>query len=291
MWNNTATNGGLQHGGIGFHSPEMMIPSNVGGAAEQRDSHGDLQTTLGLSDRQLAKDIHQPLLHGSSIRTVAGVLSKSVTETNEMLQASYGSSVFNISKIAAWGVQIANNANTTLMWKTRDGLFAQSIAYVESVPMNFKCLTGSNKQGWSQLKVTKDMPILKDIKGNVVYGSVTKEGKADKTAGGAVKNRGLYANITHSIDGNALRDVMRAMHKIGKGGLWKHDNFLVPGDMELVRHTYKSALLAEFDTPQYEAAMLQIVENYTGVVPPMPHLVYGNATKDMIINSHYYLAP
>jgi len=282
-----ATNGGLQHGGIGFHSTEMMIPSNVGGAAEQRDSHGDLQVTLGLADRQLAKDIHQPLLHGSSINTVAKVINKSINNTIAMLSDAYGKSVFNISKIADWGVAIANNSNTTLMWKTRDGLFAQSIAYVESVPMNFKALTASNKQGWSQLKVTKDMPLLKDVKGNVVYGKVGE----DKTTGGQIKNRGTYANITHSIDAAGLRQVMRAMHAIGKGGIWKHDNFLVPGNMELVRHSYKAALLAEFDEPQYESAMNQIVDNYTGTVPPMPHLVYGNASKDMIINSHYYLAP
>lgn len=61
--------------------------------------------------------------------------------------------------------------------------------------------------------------------------------------------------------------------------------------MELVRHAYKAALLAEFDAPQYESAMIQIVENYTGTTPPIPHLVYGHATKDQIINSHYYLAP
>ena len=282
-----ATNGGLQHGGIGFHSSEMMIPSNVGGAYEQRDSHGDLQATLGLAERQLAKDIHQPLLHGSSLNTVAKVINKPLMATRQMLEDAYGASVFNIAKIADWGVSIANNANTSLLWKTRDGLFAQSIAYVESVPMNFKCLTSSNKQGWSQLKVTKDMPLLKDIKGQVVYGKVAD----DKTTGGDIKNRGLYANITHSIDGTALREVMRAMHSIGKGGLWKHDNFLVPGDMELVRHSYKAALLAEFDAPQYESAMIQIVENYTGTTPPIPHLVYGHATKDQIINSHYYLAP
>lgn len=60
--------------------------------------------------------------------------------TRQMLEDAYGASVFNIAKIADWGVSIANNANTSLLWKTRDGLFAQSIAYVESVPMNLNVL-------------------------------------------------------------------------------------------------------------------------------------------------------
>ena len=61
--------------------------------------------------------------------------------------------------------------------------------------------------------------------------------------------------------------------------------------MKLVRQTYKQALLAEYDGKLYEAAMTQILSNYNGIAPDMPRIVYGDASKDMIINSHYYLAP
>lgn len=280
------TNGGLQHGGIGFHSTEMMIPANVGGAPEQLDSHGMLQAKLGLTSRDTAKDIHQPLLHGSSMHTLASVLECSVREAEIFVTKAYGKSVLNIEKIADWGVAVATNNNTSLLWKTRDGFNAQSIAYVETVPLTIKFIADRNSQGWGQLLLHKDMPLLKSVKGELVYGGGSSSNKAK--VGGTVKNRGLYANVTHSVDATALRDIIRAT---GGKGLWKHDNFLVPGLMTLVRQTYRQALLAEYDFKAYDAAMVDILSNYNGEAPAKPTLVYGDATKDSIINSHYYLAP
>ena len=281
-----ATNGGLQHGGIGFHSTEMMIPANVGGAPEQLDSHGMLQANLGLTSRDTAKDIHQPLLHGSSMHTLASVLECSVREAEIFVTKAYGKSVLNIERIADWGVAVATNNNTSLLWKTRDGFNAQSIAYVETVPLTIKFIADRNSQGWGQLLLHKDMPLLKSVKGELVYGGGSSSNKAK--VGGTVKNRGLYANVTHSVDATALRDIIRAT---GGKGLWKHDNFLVPGLMTLVRQTYRQALLAEYDFKAYDAAMVDILSNYNGEAPAKPTLVYGDATKDSIINSHYYLAP
>lgn len=280
------TNGGLQHGGIGFHSKEMMIPANVGGASEQLDSHGMLQAKLGLASRDTAKAIHQPLLHGSSMNTLASVLDCSIREAEDFIIKAYGHSALNIEKIADWGVAVANNQNTSLLWKTRDGFNAQSISYVETVPLTIKFIADRNAQGWGQLLLHKDMPLLKSVKGELVYGGGSAKDKAK--VGGKVKNRGLYANITHSVDATALRDIIRAT---GGRGLWKHDNFLVPGLMTLVRQTYRHALLAEYDFKAYDAAMSDILVNYVGEAPTKPTLVYGDASKDMIINSHYYLAP
>lgn len=186
-----ATNGGLQHGGIGFHSMEMMIPANVGGAPEQLDSHGNLQQLLGLASRDTAKEIHQPLLHGSSMNTLAGVLECSVREAEAFIVKAYGRSALNIEKIADWGVAVATNNNTSLLWKTRDGFNAQSIAYVETVPLNVRFIAERNKQGWGQLLLHKDMPLLRSAKGELVYGSGTSIDKLK--VGGKVKNRGLYA--------------------------------------------------------------------------------------------------
>ena len=281
-----ATNGGLQHGGIGFHSSEMMIPANVGGAPEQLDSHGMLQAKLNLASRDTAKDIHQPLLHGSSMLTLASVLGCSVREAEEFIVKAYGKSVLNIERIADWGVAVSTNSNTSLLWKTRDGFNAQSIAYVETVPLTIKFIAERNQQGWGQLLLHKDMPLLRAANGELVYGGGSAKDKLK--IGGSVKNRGLYANITHSIDATALREVIRATN--GRG-LWKHDNFLVPGLMTTVRQAYRQALLAEYDFKGYEAAMTDIVANYNGLAPQLPTLTYGDASKDMIINSHYYLAP
>lgn len=169
----------------------MMIPANVGGAPEQLDSHGMLQAKLGLTSRDTAKDIHQPLLHGSSMHTLASVLECSVREAELFVTKAYGKSVLNIEKIADWGVAVATNNNTSLLWKTRDGFNAQSIAYVETVPLTIKFIADRNSQGWGQLLLHKDMPLLKSVKGELVYGGGSSSNKAK--VGGTVKNRGLYA--------------------------------------------------------------------------------------------------
>lgn len=284
-----ATNGGLQHGGTAFHAPSMMEGGNVGGLPTQVDSHSNLMNLLGLSDRQAAKDIHQPLLHGSSTRTVAEVMKLTIPQTEALLEKAYGEQVFNIKLIADWGVAYGANHNTSLKWKTRDGLFAQSISYVTSIPLKLKALSTTKSQGYTQILIHKDMPMLKARNGESVYGSSRKQDKS--LLGGNVKNRGLYANITHSIDATALREVIRAIHAIGKGGIWKHDNFLVPGSMTVVRAAYKKAILAEFAVNHYESALSDIIDGYVGPKPPMPILSSGDATEAMIENSHYYLAP
>ena len=284
-----ATNGGLQHGGIGFKSEEMMIPSNVGGAPDQHDSHGDLQTRTGLSTRQEAKDIHQPLLHGSSIHTVATILNKSIGETKSILLEGYGASIFNIANIADWGTMVVDNNHTSLQWDTIDGFKAQSISYTESVPLTLYAMSAANKSGYTQIKIHRDMPLIQDRKGQPIYGSVGD----DKAMGKSNKLRGLYANITHSIDGCALRSVIRevAADDVTTGGIWKHDNFLVhSNDMKAARAGYKKALLAEYDASPYESALKQIANNI-GTNPPVPVLAIGTASKQLIVDSHYYLAP
>jgi len=282
-----ATNGGLQHGGIGFRSPKMMIGANVGGHPDQLDSHGKLQESLGLETRQMAKDIHQPLLHGSSIRTVASVLDISTSAAKAMMVEAYGNEVLNISAIADWGVAVASNENTSLLWNTTDGFRAQSIAYTESVPLDLYALSNSTLKSYTQTKIHKEMPMFKDAKGNPTYGRVGD----DKAQGKTNKLRGLYANITHSIDGTSLRMVGRALVNNNTGGMFKHDNFLVhANDMHIVRKAYKDSLLVEFDACLYEQAIDHIIENYEGNKPPKPTLFYGTATKDMIEESHYFLS-
>ena len=280
-----ATNGGIQHGGIGFKEPKMMIPGNVGGHPEQQDSHGNLQQLLDLESRQDAKDVHQPLLHGSSFKTVAAVIGKSLPETKSMLVKAYGNAINNIPTIAEWGVAAVDNHSTSLQWTTSDGFKAQSIAYTESVPLTIYAMSASNKSGYTQIKIHRDMPLIQDAKGQPIYGAVGD----DKSMGKANKLRGLYANITHSIDAVGLRSVIREVGSMG--GLWKHDNFLVhPNDMGTARLGYKKALLAEYDSSPYESALSQISANHP-THPPVPSLIMGSADKQMIEDSQYFLAP
>lgn len=286
-----ATNGGMQHGGIGFRAEKMMFASNVGGSLRQEDSHGVLQATLGLKTRDEAKDIHQPLLHGSSLATVAVVMGKDQAETKAMMIAAYGREVLNIQAIAEWGTNVISNHATSLMWTTRDGFKAQSIAYSESVPLTIYALTPNTKSGYTEVKIQRDMPMKLDRKGQPIFGAVG----GDKTMGGANKLRGLYANITHSIDATGLRDVIRAviehnLNDAAKTGLWKHDNFLMhANDMEAARAGYKASLLANFDYESYDMAIKQIATALPkGTMTPV--LTKGNGTKEMIEKSEFFLA-
>lgn len=285
-----ATNGGLQHGGIGFKESKMMIPANVGGSAHQEDSHGNLQKLLNLPTRQDAKDVHQPLLHGSSLKTVAKVIGKTLAETKNMLVEAYGNSVMNIPAIAEWGTAVVDNYQTSLMWNTVDGFKAQSIAYTESVPLILYAMSSSNKSGYTQITIHRDMPLIQDAKGQPIYGSVGE----DKSQGKSNKLRGLYANGTHSIDATGLRTVMRDGEKSGEcqiDGIWKHDNFLVhPNDMAAVRAAYKKALIVEHEESLYDS-MLQQIANNCKTKPMVPTLIKGNAPVEMIEESHYFLAP
>ena len=282
-----ATNGGLQHGGIGFKSEKMMIASNVGGSDHQEDSHGWLQQKLGLLTRDDAKAIHQPLLHGSTLKTISLMIDMDMEATRFLLEEAYGKEVFNIAAIAEWGVAVATNENPSLVWKTRDNFRAQSVAYTESVPIDVYALTHSTVKKYSQTRLHKEMPIFKDAKGQPVYGMVGE----DKTQGKLNKLRGLYANITHSIDATALRQVGRALHDKGTGGMFKHDNFLThPNHVSTVRKAYKAALLEEFDDCGYQAAIDDIVDAFDGSKPIKPQLFMGTATKDLIEKSHYFLS-
>lgn len=294
-----ATNGGMQNGGIGFKAPEMMKSSNVGALPTQQDSHGILQEKLGLATRDEAKDVHQPLLHGSSLNTIASVLKCSVKEAREFMIKAYGEEVLNISKIADWGVNAVDNFNSTLMWKTMDGFRAQSIAYTESVPLTIYALSGANKSGYSKIIIHKDVPCFFDAQGKPVYGSVTDHTKdkndktrVDKSNGGDSKLRGLYANITHSIDGTHNRAVIRYVRQQQTVGIFKHDNFLVHGNyMEGVRSAYKESLMRAFDYSPYEKALEECVENFKGTnIPPIPQLHIGEGTKEMIEKSEYFLS-
>ena len=294
-----ATNGGMQNGGIGFKAPEMMRPSNVGGLPTQQDSHENLRVKLGLATRDEAKDVHQPLLHGSSLKTIASVLKCSEKQARDFMIKAYGKEVLNIARIADWGTQAVDNYNSTLMWKTMDGFRAQSIAYTESAPLTIFSLSATKECGYNKDIIHADIPYYVDANGVSPYGSVTDHTKdkndktrVDKSNGGDSKLRGLYANITHSIDGTHNRAVIRYVRQQQTVGIFKHDNFLVHGNyMEGVRNAYKESLMRAFDYSPYEKALEECVENFKGTnIPPVPQLHIGEGTKEMIEKSEYFLS-
>lgn len=276
-----ATTGGLQHFGAAFKSVKSMETSNVGGTEEVNDAHAAMGDAFGL-DRQRAKKLNTPLLHGSSFKTISDILKTvdgvelSTAEVTEKVMQAYGNEIINVVKIADWGTIAYDNQNSSLLYTAPDGMKCQSTCYSESVANKIYGIDLEHNKGYDSVTVHRDMPLLLTAKGEVVN---------EKT-----KIRGVYANITHTLDGSALRDIIRAT--TGRSLLVKHDKFYVcPNDINVVRHAYKGAILKEFNGDYYTKAMKEIISNRVGAEMPMPDLVYGQATEDMIIESHSYLMP
>ncbi len=289
------TTGGLQHGGIGFRSEKSMILGNVGGDTEQvHDAHGEIVKQFKIASRKQAKDdINTPLLHGSTLKTIQKALLSHGTDMTEIaieeyLVEVYGAEILNIPVIANWGGIAVSNKTTSLMFKTSDGWLAQSTSYMESVPLLVYALSTSNKAGFGKSTIVRDMPLLLDAKGQAVYGKDNKVPGSKK--GVTVKKRGLYANITHSIDAKALRDIARMAIAKGEVVLFKHDDFIcTPSLIMAVRETYKSSLVEEFEFRAYHKA-LEDIKAYSTEAIKVPVLVEGTATVDMIKNSSGFLS-
>ena len=283
MLGEDATNGGLQHAGIGFRSIKSMKAANVGGLKSIQDSHKTLADAFGL-DRDVAKKVNQPLLHGSTWKTAAESLSAktgrqySVDEVIAHSIEAYGPEIMNVPAIADWGSTAYDTSNPSLMWKTFDGEKAQSTAFFENVEIDAYGLSLSAKNGYTSTTVHRDMPILLDNKGRPVYDNA--------------KMRGLYANITHSTDATVLRHVAHTMIRLNRTIMFKHDKFYAhPNDTVLIRKSYKSALLDNFDYQPYHRAIEQVAHNHTdkSLANHMPDLLVGEGTKSMIEKSEGFL--
>ena len=277
-----ATTGGLQHGGLGFKSVKSMKASNVGGLVQPQDAHAQLGKEFGL-DRDTAKKINTPLLHGSTFKTIATILTDrtgdKVTPTyvEEHVVQAYGPEILNVPTIATWGTKAYDNYNTTLTFTALDGWKCQSTGYVEAAPLKIYALSLTAKSGYTATKLSRDMPLMLTNTGETIYENT--------------KVRGVYANITHSIDGWVLRQVARGLRNLNKVALFKHDKFYVhPNNMKYTRNIYKAALELEFEHSPYVRAMQEISDNRAGARIPVPDLIMGEGTIEMVQASTNFLA-
>ncbi len=284
------TNGGLQNGGAGFKSSTMLEWANMGGLDEVLDSHQHVADTFGLTRKEAKDDIQQGLLHGQAIATIAKNIGMSPKEATDFIVKTYGREVLSINQFAKWCSDIVTNDDTTLLFTTLDGFKAQSTSYVESVPLKLYLLSTTESVGYSQTTVHKDMPIKLTRKGDLIYGSVTIDGKTNKSMGGKVKLMGGFANVTHSADATALRAIVRMLAQSGRASLFKHDNFFAHGNyMEDIRASYKAKFLELFDYSVYESAAAEMAHNHSQSVP-LPELIIGNADRSIIEKSQYFLS-
>jgi len=300
------TNSGVGIAGNAFRSAKMMNAGNYGGTDEAVDSHKAFAIGYGL-ERSVIKSAHTGLLHGSTFNSMADMLRDAIVQpqvkahiekhglfvskeaervfTKQLVAngegldylttdyvakgaiASYGSEVLNIDSIASWGGNILTNEDTTLLWTSRDGWKAQSTSYMEKVPLTLYSVSRRAKAGYSTWSLLADMPIIL-AKNKPIFG---------KEEGVTVKKRGLFANLTHSIDSALLRAVMQYSLDNGYTGMYKHDDYMLPlnafdGVIEVIQDFMEDVR----ENCPFTSAMNEIAQNHSRNIKP-PKLLVGNA--------------
>ncbi len=319
------TNSGLGIAANGFRSVKMMKLANYGGLKTPQDSHGATAEAFGLP-RDTVKKVLTALLHGGGYDTMAKDLIAKLREgkleayigkygidgadsvfdkdhayitgeyVSTYIHEVYGEGVDNIGNITAWGRSVVNSTNTTLMWNTPDGYKAQSVAYLESVPLKLYPVSIVNKNSYAVWKVTADLPLVETNSGGSIFsddymkaiGEVDKDGNAKKVR---AKKSGLYANITHSMDSYLLRSVIRYAVEHNLCGLFKHDDYILPlNSFEAVRDVIRNCMTLVYETDVYSKAVEDIACNHTQAIQ-VPSITLGKGKLSNIKKSENFLMP
>ena len=289
------TNSGLMMSGLSFHSKEMMKAANLGGYKTVYDSHTEFGNGYGLDlDRDTVKELHTPLLHGSTNKTLAKILNKhlgedivtesQVTESNEK---AYGECVRNIATIADWGGLIVGNRQSIVRWTTPDGYKAASRAHLVGVPVRCYAASARHKEGYSAYVIVSDMPLIEDKNGFPVY---DKDTQLDGTHYPVkIKKRGLFADLTHGNDAYVLRTVVRALRDAKRPFLLKHDDYIVPpGAYYIVKRAAQEAFDVLYEDNMYKKAMDEIAE-HSPYHPDTPTLYMGNAKNTASVSDNFLM--
>jgi hypothetical protein len=293
------TTSGLIVAGTSFHSEEMMLASNMHTESNVYDAHTKFNEMMNLGlTRKEAKKIHQPLLHGG---TLNGLLAKvhEVTESEELtmeqmkskLYDAYGSCVDNIIDIADWGTQVVCSNETKVHWTLPDGFKATHKTYFESVHNKITVVSCNPKhKGFTGHTIIKDMPYCTNNMGiPLPLKSICKN--TGDIIPAVVKIRGLYANVTHSLDAYVLRHIAVAVMDEGMPIMLKHDDFIVhPSSYETVMSTAQFAFGKLYNTNHYQMALNQIAQHSVQRGCTAPDLLVGSA-KDVTKEATAFLMP
>ncbi len=294
-----ATNGGLQHIGVAFKDVSMLKQGNLTSLATPQDSHRGLRDAIhdrfGFDlERKRVKKLNTEFLHGSTPGSVAKHLNSIILEDigedsfkdkeeitegemSEVFAELLGDSADNIDTIASLGMTLYDEENLSLKWKMPDGFVAQSTNYFSGCRVKCYIADTTTKSGYSVITIARDMPALY-LNGNLVYD------KAENTMRGM---RGLFANITHSIDSYVLRELKRRTNFVM---MTKHDNFFThPNNSKTVFDTYKEIMIENMDKHLYRKALQDVVRNHTTYNGDIPTLVYGEATPGLLKNATAFL--
>lgn len=283
------TNSGLIMAGMSFHSHEMMRAGNVLNQSEVVDSHTQFGEGYNLDiSRKDVKRLHMPLLHGStlgglmrSIHDITG--DKSLTERDiaEKNRAAYGDCVDNLITIADWGVHAVNNKQSKLTWTLPDGFKATHKAYFKSVPVRITAVScnEAHSKGKTTHTIISDMPYCVDNTGKPLV------------ADAPVKVRGLYANITHSLDAYVLRHITDTLLAAGMPVKLKHDDYMIsPESYDMVLQAAREAFTRLYERNLYIAAIEEIGNHSVEEDIEMPVIIMSDAENE-VAESDTFLMP
>lgn len=289
------TNSGLMMAGLSFHSKEMMKSANLGNHKTVHDSHTDFGKAYGLElDRDTVKELHTPLLHGSTNKTLVNILNKHLGEdaVDEKLVAeanekAYGDCVRNISTIADWGTLVVGNRQSVLRWTMPDNFKAASRAYMEGVPVQCYAASARHKEGYNMYVVVSNMPLVEDSNGYPIYDKDTQLDGVSYPV--KVHKRGLFADITHANDAYVLRCVVTQLRRAGRPFLLKHDDYIVPpGAMHIVKQAAQGAFGTLYRNNMYKSAMEEIAANSPYDIE-VPTLCRGDARNTAVASENFLM--
>jgi hypothetical protein len=180
---------------------------------------------------------------------------------------AYGHEVNNIEEIAAFGYHAVNNHVNKLTWALPDGEKAQHESVMEHTPFKvYAVSTRKKSSSYHAYNLVQTMPLAVDASGRNAF---------DSSLGVNTKRRGLFANITHSLDAYVLRRLVSMLLAQDEVFLLKHDDYMVSPDMfDDVITSLQGSLDILQQQNLYQSALNQI-GNTLGI--DSPQLVMGNA--------------
>lgn len=293
MFGKDLTNSGLIMAAANFNSPEMMLAANLTAVGTVMDSHTEFGKNYDLKlSRKDIKQIHMGLMHGETVGSIASklseVLDKDVTPEEVMAynKSAYGMAVHNIETVADWGTKVVSNKQHQVSWRMPDGFLASHKAVMVGVPLMVYAPSAQHKEGYTGYQLESDMPLV-TVNGFPIYNSKTEfKGKSHPVQ---VKNRGLYANITHSLDSYLLREVVRELVKLDEPFLLKHDDYMVSPDMyDTIVKVSQKVLTGFNENNMYQVAMEAIAAHAEFPIP-VPTLIRGDADVDLSAAVNYLM--
>ena len=218
-----------------------------------------------LLDETLLKDIHCALADDS-------FTLNQVVLANE---TAYGACVRNIGVVADLGCLAVGNRQDILSWTMLDGVKASSRAHLVGVPVRCYAASARHKEHYCAYTVVSNMPLVEDKNGFPVYDKNTELDGVPYPV--KVKKRGLFANITHSIDAYVLRYIVKALIANKRPFLLKHDDYIVPpGAYYVVKEAAQEVFGHLYGVNMYQSALDEIKE-HSPYGLEVPTLIMGDA--------------